>query len=113
MKIDLLAPRYEIIADYPDSEYKIGQIISGFDFPINKDSFPAIFRKLQWWEHRKPEEMPEYIKHGENGKPRKIESFTPTMARVIFEGGRVRTLNHEWLPATEAEYTTYINQSKK
>lgn len=64
-------PRFEIIADYPDSNFKIGEIIE-FDgiihgtsepqkFVRNPEKFPHLFRKLNWWENRKVEEMPKRL----------------------------------------------------
>lgn len=67
--IDLLAPRYKVIADWPSlDEIVIGDIIEGdifeseslFNTPMN--DYPHLFKKLEWWQERKPEEMPEYIK---------------------------------------------------
>lgn len=80
-KDQLLAPRYKVIADYPDSPYTIGDILSfqqwGGDlkkwahyndegifmgFTDDFDEYPHIFKPLQWWEERKAEDMPEYVK---------------------------------------------------
>ena len=61
-----MKPRYLVIADYPNSIYKIGRILEQDDLQyFNYDHFnkyPHIFRPLQWWEQRKPEEMPEFVK---------------------------------------------------
>lgn len=73
---DLLKPRYEVIADYPGSEYPIG-IVLVEDLPghfsYQKDgrnwttrlkdiNYPHLFRKMNWWEHRTAEEMPKRVK---------------------------------------------------
>lgn len=71
----LMQPRYEIIADAPLLKNKVGEIITSdhlsgritlnFLFAgvadISPDSYPHIFKKLNWWEHRKEEEMPKKL----------------------------------------------------
>lgn len=77
---ELLKPRYKVIADYPGNIIPIGSIFWDDIESINiitptgsksiqssypyrhKDKFPHLFKKLEWWEDRKPEEMPEYVK---------------------------------------------------
>jgi hypothetical protein len=73
---ELLKPRFEIIADYPTLSYNVGRIIE----PIKEDSnyydcvdapssniicypqkYPHLFKKLNWWEHRKIEDMPKRL----------------------------------------------------
>lgn len=83
---ELLKPRYKVIADYPTYtgesrkySHKKGDVIV-FDTldevylwkeqesdgtQCSKDHFdkyPAIFKKLEWWEERADEDMPEYVK---------------------------------------------------
>lgn len=70
-KEELLKPRYKVIADYPCAILEVGQIINTYESAMAyvtesekaclKD-YPHLFRLLQWWEDRKPEEMPEYVK---------------------------------------------------
>jgi len=74
----LLKPRYEVIADYPFNPYKIGDIIETIGDTMavvyvkiihtkyltdsrNLDSYPHLFRKLNWWEKRKAEDMPKRL----------------------------------------------------
>lgn len=77
---DLLKPRFEIIADYPNSPYNIGDIAQsgdkssqihlmtnwmGSENYCNEHgllNYPALFRKLNWWEKREDSEMPMYLK---------------------------------------------------
>jgi len=69
---ELLKPRYEVVGDAPLLRNKIGEVIT-CDHPsgqiecdfvfqgkvhISPDSYPLIFKKLNWWEHRKKEDMP-------------------------------------------------------
>ncbi len=61
---NLKLPRYKIIADYPNSHYKIDQIIHEADnlegamfFKSTIHNYPKIFKPLEWWEHRTLDEM--------------------------------------------------------
>lgn len=87
---ELKKPRFEVIADYPKSEFKIGDIIEMtektdyFSEPGEKEDwaarldggfygiqsfapYPHLFKPLQWWEKRSVEEMPEYVKEEKYG----------------------------------------------
>lgn len=75
----LLKPRYEVIADYPFNPYQIGDLVeniadtSVFLYARIKDvdhlsssseildKYPHLFRKLNWWEKRKAEDMPKRL----------------------------------------------------
>lgn len=115
---NLLAPRYKVIADWPLSELsetRIGQI---FEITITDvatldvvlplyDKYPHLFRKLEWWEERKPEEMPEYAYDNENGGIGKVR-------RVLDRGLCIKQRDNlvPWIyckPATEEEY---LSQNK-
>lgn len=85
----LLIPRYKVIADYPASPYKVGEVLifweisqgydeskrpitldlqdSGLEFQrmVNEEEFkkyPHLFRPLQWWEERRISDLPNYIR---------------------------------------------------
>ena len=73
---ELMIPRYEVIADYPNNERPIGVILHeqvpgyygytkddiGYHANIkNIDNYPHLFRKLNWWENRKVEDMPKQV----------------------------------------------------
>lgn len=72
---ELLQPRYEVIADYPKSDFKVGDVIQCSDdlvndkdvgaflrkFKYNFDKYPHLFKKLNWWEYRKLEDMPKRL----------------------------------------------------
>jgi hypothetical protein len=70
-KEELLKPRYIVIAHFPYSGYKIGDIICGNIFQLyNEDyikhecaSYPALFNSIGWWEERDEKDMPEYVKY--------------------------------------------------
>lgn len=66
---ELMKVRYKVIADYPKSKYKIGEIIECDDMVTEAMVgnpryflYPAIFKKLEWPEERKESDMPEYVK---------------------------------------------------
>ena len=67
---ELLLPRFEVVADYPESFFKIGQVIQqeevdegqllyDMDFFLR---YSHLFRKMGWWEKRDIKDMPEYVK---------------------------------------------------
>lgn len=69
---ELMKPRFEIIVDYPNNEFgKVGDILgrdwghypNGEEFePKWKISdYPHLFRKMNWWEKRTPEQMPKKL----------------------------------------------------
>lgn len=74
---DLLTPRYKVMADFPYKPaadiFPIGQIIKILegDNPVDSngnplrwlkfEKYPNLFRRLEWWEYRKPEDMPKYL----------------------------------------------------
>lgn len=63
----LMNPRFEVVAEYPNSNYKVGQIVNCTEvflegFPESHFvKYPHLFRKLKWWEHRRVEEMPKRL----------------------------------------------------
>lgn len=77
------------------------------------EKFPHLFRPMPWYEGRKPEEMPQYLKHGENGKVRKVARYFNWATMIVeFEGGRTRRLTDKWIPCTEADFIQYQNSKK-
>lgn len=73
---ELLKPRYKVIAPWPGTHWEVGDIFEYGDHNCFKtesqpsipmhvsvlDEHPHLFKKLEWWEDRKLEEMPEYVK---------------------------------------------------
>lgn len=71
-----MQPRYKVIADYPGNEFKVGEILeeahdgariisqnTGVYIDWMKvKKYPHLFKPLEWWEDRKPEDMPEFVK---------------------------------------------------
>lgn len=79
---NLFIPRYLMLSDFPGNvSFKVGNIyqeheIMGYlinegtngwnellSFKFNPDEYPANFKKLEWWEYRKIEEMPIYLRY--------------------------------------------------
>lgn len=73
---ELLEPRRIVALDYPNSPFKIGEILefdekqnmfySPFEgdkifYNVSVEKYPHIFRPLNWWENRKVEEMPKKL----------------------------------------------------
>jgi hypothetical protein len=118
---ELLKPRYEVIADYPGSPFEIGEVLqtniycAGQDMtgsgvlssPVYKpEKYPAIFRPLDWWEHRKPEEWPQYVKWRDlvgkaGGTEKEFEMHLPNGNSTVMH-------IDNYTPATETEYNEYL-----
>jgi hypothetical protein len=135
----LLKPRYKVIADWPrpgkydsliGAIYTLPDLREEMDNPTDKilanhkedwcgyyDHYPHLFKKLEWWEERKPEEMPGYVKYAGTGEIRKVDYFDleATSSWFMFLDGNNHPYcpsgsvleNDHWLAATEQEYTEY------
>lgn len=74
---ELMVPRFKVIADYPYCPVKVNEQLENVTeslYVISKvgeneniwhlseiEKFPHIFKKLNWWESRKPEDMPKQV----------------------------------------------------
>lgn len=101
------------------------------------EKYSNLFRELQWWEHREESEMPEYVKiikdHPDKWNPHlgKFFKYFPEIseyhnvikwetdysgAYAIINRGKSFSISvHAELiqPATESEYTKYINSKNQ
>jgi hypothetical protein len=145
-----MKPRWKVIADYPCAIHPMGTIINTYEsanaylVKVGEEmdgtyrsedgclaDYPAIFQKLEWWQERKIEEMPEYLK--QTGM---VDSFNNPAPDIVihvkkhFDAGtgdwRDNNFNvfhayneppvcmsySGWEPATLSQYTTFINKSK-
>lgn len=126
----LLVERYEVIADWPNSVFDVGSILSVPKYNYDKhivrteddrygidistcDKYPHLFRRLHWSEKRELSEMPVFLKNTNTSRIYKILmwsiensgiAFTPVDHIFMF-----RVQGHH-LPATETEYNNYINK---
>ena len=121
---DLMKPRYKVIADYPGNIWMVGTIM---DLDMSKqlvsfyDKYPHLFRKLEWWEERKIEDMPEYVKclgfvrkfkkwhHQENGMVQLYDypgeiGYEDDISKEVRERGYEIYVITDCLPSTETEY---------
>jgi hypothetical protein len=123
----LLAPRYEVIAEDTTGDFVKGQILvrddedilfsNYFGFEISEDTIkalPHLFNPLQWWEQRKVNEMPKYVKTGSGNRIAKARfDMQDTSAYFMFLDHEVHPYSPSgWFPATEEEYNKYINSKK-
>ena len=119
---ELMSPRYEQIADYPGNDIEVGEVFEPNEhFPeIYLKKYPHLFRKLSWWEHRKPEEMPEYLSHTIQGKTTYHKIICWDMSNLNYIIGYEDERNgcnlgiwakeYTYQPATEQDYLNYLKQ---
>jgi hypothetical protein len=127
---ELLKPRYKVIADYPGNIHPIGHIhghdINGTQNVMKldewlafHDKYPHLFKKLEWWGDREEKDMPLYLRTNKKGEQMFGKGVVYKIRHYSGKGGildHVRLDNDEagtlyWFdPATEQEYTEYLNQ---
>jgi len=122
----LLRTRYKVIADYPQNPYKVGQILHPVKYLsgnwwvpgwIGKDigHFPHLFQSLPWWQHRKLDEMPTYIKC-EGIIHKATWSENNGIMKMHLEDTdwevNANVMGH-FEPATKEEYESYINKNNE
>lgn len=113
----LLTPRYIVEADYPNSPYEVGSIITSTS--THYDKYPKVFRKMHWSEVRSLSEMPRYLRRIRSGKEvvkaheyRSIKGnwwVVPEWAKKVGYDSIVT----DYTPATEAEYLEYLKSKEK
>ena len=130
---ELLKPRYKVIADYPEMErhnIRIGDVITRSESPMYADKtqdgtpvvaidheiFPAVFRRLEWWEDMDVKDMPEYLQRNTKDKiifkaVKHNVDATHGLGFVTSEGKIKSYCNY--LPTTETEYLNQNNQQSK
>jgi hypothetical protein len=133
---ELLKPRYKVIADWPDSKNKVGDIIEiqTAQTEAAKDlvcgwynKYPHLFEPLPWWKERKAGDMPRYIK----GKERiyEVTEWRKDMLGWFYPMNKVdgstkddtvNFANIEWhfikdqfLPVSEANYLAYLQTTNQ
>lgn len=124
---ELMKPRVKIIAPWPHAgPFKVGDILMQFHPEVDiwrtcvngiwskstihdVSKYPHLFKRLEWWEDRKPEEMPEYVKDKYN-QVHKVTSVERIGANLE-KGFYAHWKNVQ--PATLAEYQQYINSKQQ
>ncbi len=127
---DLMKPRYKVIAVFPRCWHSIGKILNAdkdgyFEIWQDEfmdihyiDAFPHLFRKLEWYEERAIEDMPEYVKlfydYGDKIPylVAKVEKWDIEKYWAYFSerDRKVASFNGLLQPATLTEYLTYNKQ---
>lgn len=135
MEIDLLKPRFEVIAEFPNNDFgKIGTILDGDYSEFKENSinieewklsdYPHLFRKLNWWEKREESEMPMYLKTPEkmtgvvNYYKIKKWDMVNMVAFINIETRQccdIRAWNPEYTyqPSTEQEYNDNTKDNER
>lgn len=110
--IDLMKPRYKVIADYPANYYGVGEIYTDCSAYTTElfEKYPHLFKKLEWWEEREESEMPEYVKEigGESHVVKVANHYVVGMFEGDLDGQYWEAPYNEYVPATEAEYQNYL-----
>ena len=116
----LMRPRYRVIALWPNTEFKIGDITEP-EYNIETairfyNDFPHLFRKLEWWQERSIDEMPEFVRweiaSPDKGAIEKALKWT-MRGQIPFVDliSQVNEIRAEYFtPATEAEFIKYISK---
>lgn len=76
----------------------------------NFSNMPHLFRPMPWWEGRKIEDMPEYVRL--KSKVFKVEKYCISGNEFITDGKKIIKSLANTLPATEQEYNEYKKQKE-
>ena len=134
-KEELLIPRYKMIADFPWSSrdnHNVGDIFTddGKSPVMNQENtpiraidwqrFPHLFKELQWWEERKIEDLPEYIKANVHCDEHffKVYAYVRASDAVVEFAHGDASVPSPWngwypFPATEEEYFEFKNSGNE
>ncbi len=133
----LLIPRFKVMANYPNSQFRIGQVISLNKYDACKywheytdkepfyledgdeKKYPSIFRKMEWYQARVISEMPDYLKNYSDEelafvlKVEKYNTHKDSDELWCFEyywqneKDIKRMSLADWVPATKEEFDTF------
>ena len=121
---NLTQPRYLVIADYPNSPFNVGNILTQHT-QFNKDAYfvngnlytdrhpedyPHLFRLLHWWEFRDEKEMGGYFIGKWRGDAYYIKVDNWVKEGTIFNAkvGDINFVADYCTPITESQYNEYI-----
>lgn len=112
---ELLRPRYKVIADYPSTFWSIGDIIDPEELHTQFEKYPHLFQKLEWWQERGIDDMPEYVKFFNNVYRISGWDFSAYITGYIDSKDpllipKVITMNNDVYPDTKEEYESFIKQ---
>ena len=123
----LLIPRYKCIAPMPfdrDKLYNVGDVFTDDGitpvlnqhgtpvYPMEWDKYPHLFQRLEWWEERKPEDMPEYVKIISMGCTIEKDGVAKVQGTGFYEDAG-RSLGNEGQPyvLVKDEYTEFTRMN--
>jgi len=124
-KEELLRPRFKVIAGWWDMKpYKVGDIIESGQHDDLFSPYPHLFKRLEWWEERTNDELPEYVIYkGAISKVVQRKSSMGNIYEMEYKGGNSFFLDNQYhlkqfhwrevLPATESEYLEYTNSTNQ
>lgn len=130
-KEELLQPRYRVIANFPQQNSPIGHIYELKKMELAKmgtieemekyfNQYPALFKKVEWWENREVKDLPQYLKCIETpdqkisvGQILKIKDYFGDDLGYCGRSEDVQenicVLNTNcYVPATEEEFENYL-----
>lgn len=125
--IDLMKPRYKVIAEDTSGDWTKDNIITfeedfmqrpvyylyddegkrGFK-PGFFDGYPHLFKPLQWWEERKPEEMPRYVAHKLGGYYEVFQWHKNSVGVWRCDVQIALFFIGDIVPISETEYNSYL-----
>lgn len=116
----LTQPRYEVMADYPNSTTTIGQVLTASSVEEQEwcNKYPHLFRSLFWWEKIDIDQLPKYIKYNrlDNGELKvcKVLGYVLKNGNDMYAKTEndVLFLDYYDEPATETEYLNYIKSKQ-
>lgn len=133
--------RYKVIANYPCAMYEVGSIIITYESAMAYitqiddysdklclNDYPAIFRKMEWWEEVEEKDLPQYLKVNTeksslfNGHIHKVRHYgkyeyakaeinvgaSEIFARIEGKEDIYRFNLSHFIPATEQEYNDFM-----
>jgi len=90
---ELMTPRFKVIGDYPNSLFKIDEVLIGDERIFCDENskrysdFPNIFKLLEWWEERNLEDLPKYLENLDFSYPihKKVEEYFINNSEIYFK----------------------------
>lgn len=110
---ELLQSRIKVIESYPNSPYKVGQVI-----PVESceffSSYPHLFKKMEWYEDIAGEDLPLYVKITDTGYCFKVKQwakrFSNWLAKEYLKDFGISI--HRLMPITLEEYKQFKKYKK-
>ena len=126
----LTTTRFKVIADYPNDSFPVGSILERISNATNDhysvapytfgntimrktlEKYSHIFQKLEWWEYRADEDMPQYVRL--NSKIHKVDKWkfnyqNVRIANIYHDQQTLVMSQHDFVPATKQEYDNFKN----